>query len=276
MHVRISLVCVLFGIFLSNVSMVRADEATLYKPYASVLTNFVLTDGRVDYASLKQKRAELDSFLKSLASFSPKELESLDRNAQIAFWINAYNAITLGEIINHYPIKPNLVTSLLYPKKSIRQIDNVWDAEGHTVVGRKLSLNDIEHRILRQEFKKPEIHVALVCAARSCPPLRNEPYYGDLLVEQFRAQAKEFVESGRGISALPERGVVYVSKIFEWFGDDFVSDYSGNPKLKGYSAKNAATLAFLLDYLDEDTQQFIFEKKPNVEYLDYDWTLNDL
>jgi len=254
----------------------RAEHASLYEPYERVLSNFVLDDGRVSYAELKKERKDLDAFIKSLEGVSEGEYAALTENQKVALWINAYNAITLQAIVNNYPIKSNFVTSLVYPKNSIRQIDEVWEKRNHMIAKREVSLNDIEHKILREKFNYPEIHVALVCAAKSCPPLRNEPYFADLLDEQFKAQGKAFVQSGRGFELDKGSKTVKISAIFDWFGNDFATKYSGNPKLKGYKAKNSSVLAYLVQFLDEETVAYLYKNKPNVEYLDYDWSLNDL
>lgn len=260
-----------FGIHLAV-----AEHAEMYKPYAHTLTNYVLDDGRVDYASLKRNRKELDSFIRSLKSLSDTDYAALSENQKIALWINAYNAITLQAIIDNYPIQSSFITSLVYPSNSIRQIENVWDKQDYEVARRRVSLNDIEHKILRQEFSQPEIHVALVCAAKSCPPLRNEPYYANLLEEQFKSQGEAFVESGRGIEIDTDAKTVRVSAIFDWFGEDFATKYSGNKNLKGYSAKQQSILGYLVNFISEDSKEYLYQKKPNLSYLDYDWSLNDL
>ena len=145
--------------------------------YAAVLREH-LRGGLVDYKALKAAPAELDAYLAALAAVKPAEYEAWPRADKIAFWINTYNAYTLKAILDHYPIKPNWRASLRYPKSSIRQVPGVWDKLKFRVMGRELTLDGMEHDILRKQFNEPRAHMALVCASLGCPVLRPEPYTG--------------------------------------------------------------------------------------------------
>jgi len=161
--------------------------------YASVLEKYVDGRGMVDYKTLAANREPLDRYVKSLAALDAAAYEKWSHERRIAFWINAYNALTLETIIDHYPIKGGgWIREMRFPSNSIRQIDGVWDKLEHPVMGKKMTLDHIEHEILRKQFNAPRIHVALVCAAMGCPPLRREPYAGDRLSTQLDDQAKQF------------------------------------------------------------------------------------
>jgi len=142
-------------------------------PYAKALTSYVDDKGMVDYRGLKADHAALDDFTASIAHLDPKVYEGWSERQKIAFWINVYNALTLKAIIDHYPIQASYLKSLIYPQNSIRQIPGVWDKLSFPVMGRNMTLDHIEHAMLRAGFDEPRIHVALVCGAKGCPPLEK-------------------------------------------------------------------------------------------------------
>ncbi|KKK47462.1 hypothetical protein LCGC14_3154940 [marine sediment metagenome] len=197
-----------------------------YDDYATVLRKHVDDKGMVSYAGLKENPEELNRFVRALAVLEPKTYEGWDETAKIAFWINAYNALTLKAIINHYPIKAGLISGLAYPANSIRQIPGVWDKLQFLVMGQKMTLNQIEHETLRAKFNEPRIHTALVCAAVGCPQLRNEPFVGEKLNAQLDDQSKGFVTNPAKFRIDRDNGKVYLSSIFKWFGGDFVKSHA--------------------------------------------------
>ncbi len=237
-------------------------------------------DSRVDYAALAVDRATLDRYLSQLAAVGAEEFDSWPEGEQVAYLINAYNAYVLETIIDHYPIKGSgffkkLVTPkrFAFPANSIRHIDGVFDGIPHKVAGQELTLDGIEHGMLRADYNEPRIHFALVCAAVSCPPLREEAYRGERLEEQLDDQARRFLNDPRLNRFELERGEVHLSKIFDWFGDDFrqfagESGYTGTEKLDG-------VLVFVSRYLSHRVGEFLARGDYEVHFLDYDWTLND-
>jgi len=130
--------------------------------YAKTLKNHVDDRGMVNYKALKDSPRDLEGYLTALAGVSEEDYSQWEEAQQIAFWINAYNGLTLKSIIDNYPIKSSFFKSLNNPKNSIRQISGVWDKKTHQVMGKKLSLNHIEHEILRVRFEEPRIHVATI------------------------------------------------------------------------------------------------------------------
>ena len=141
-----------------------------YLAYARVLSDF-LVGHRVDYKRLAKNRGGLDDASEELSAVSAVALNGWTREQRLAYWINAYNLLTLRVIVDHYPIQGSWFS--VYPRNSIRQIDGVWDEITWQVGGRTLTLDEIEHRILRPRFNEPLIHFAINCAAVSCPPLRD-------------------------------------------------------------------------------------------------------
>lgn len=218
-----------------------------------------LSAGLFDYKGLKAAPAGLEQYLGELAAVSPAEYEAWPRPEKMAFWVNAYNAFTIKAILDNYPIKSNWKASLRYPKNSIRQIPGVWDNLKFKIMGREVSLNDIEHKTLRKEFGDPRAHMALVCASLGCPVLRAEAYTGAALDAQLDDQARQFLKSPAKFRADRGAGKVYLSPIFKWFAEDFKPD----------------ALAFVARYADPADGAYLKEGKFKVLYLDYDWSLNE-
>lgn len=246
-----------------------------YDDYGAVLEKYVNDRGMVDYEGLKADRTRLDAFAATIATLDPKVYDQWTEDQKVAFWINAYNALTLQAIINHYPIQPSFVASLRFPKNSIRQISGVWDELQFAVMSRKMTLDEIEHENLRKDFNEPRIHMALVCAAMGCPPLRNEPYTGDRLDAQLDDQTRRFLENSHKFRIDPVNGRVYFSPIFKWFGKDFVKTYGTDEKFAGKSEVERAALNFISGYIDEDVAKYLATGKYDLEYLHYDWSLNE-
>lgn len=229
--------------------------------YAATLRRFVTPDGRVRYAALKASPADLDAFLASIGTLDPTAQRRWTGEDRIAFWINAYNAITLKTIVNHYPIHRSGLLSILFPENSIRQIPDAWSARSWPVMGERRSLDDIEHEVLRKQFQEPRVHMALVCAAVGCPPLRDEPYSGPRLDDQLDDQARRYLAGPAGSRVLDGGRVVAVSAIFQWFAADF--DTVGGVR------------AFLSRYAPPETVARLGTNSVRMLFLDYDWTLNE-
>lgn len=226
-------------------------------------------DGLVDYAALQRERAALDRYAGQLDTVERQVVASWSRDQRLAFWINAYNALTLRTIVDHYPIRRGSLIGVAFPANSIWQIPGAFKEARHRVAGQRLSLDDIEHRIIRPSFAEPRIHVALVCAARSCPVLRAEPYVATRLDAQLTEQTRRFAaDRNHGLRAAEGARGVAVSSIFKWFGEDFAPLAAGNEK--------RGVLAFLAAHTDEPALVARLRDPPTpVAYLDYDWTLND-
>jgi Protein of unknown function, DUF547 len=247
-----------------------------YEDYGAVLAAFVDRQGLVDYQALKANRQRLDAFVAALATLSSVVYSNWSEKDQIAVWINAYNALTLEAVIEHYPIRASLLKSVIFPRNSIRQIPGVWTELQFEVLGKKVTLDHIEHQILRTQFSEPRIHMALVCAAEGCPPLRNEPYTGDRLDEQFMDQTKTFLTQQDKFRIDRSRGRVYLSPIFQWFGGDFVKTYGGKATPKaGRSTEEKAVLKFIAAHLEANDHDYLATANYSVVYLDYDWSLNE-
>ena len=183
---------------------------------------------------------------------------------QMAFWINAYNIITLRSVIDAYPVK------------SIKDIDGVWDKREWIVSGVRVTLNKIEHDILRKMFDEPRIHFAINCASVGCPSLLNQPYLVDSLHSQLVNSSRRFANSTAHNRIDVERRVAEISAIFDWFGEDFVPTYYYTGDTTGLSPKKYAALNFLGGHQERRMGVVSFDVRMEVRYLDYDWSLNDV
>ena len=241
---------------------VAASEPFNYQDYSDVLQTYVNDQGLVNYTALQANRVQLDRFNQSLGEVTPETYANWNQAEQIAFLINAYNAFTLQSIIDQQPLKD-----------SIRDISGVWNRRKFVLAGKEKTLDNIEHDILRQDFNEPRIHVALVCAAMSCPPLRNEPYLPEQLDTQLDDQTVKFASSPHGFSLDQQDKRVYLSSIFKWYGQDFEKTYGIKTKFNG-NDKQRAVLNYLTPVLNSESQKFLEQEDYKVKYLDYDWSLN--
>lgn len=231
--------------------------------YANVLTSYVDDQALVDYQTLQQNRQALDTYNTSLASISPEQLTSWSDAEQIAYWVNAYNSLTLASIIDQAPLKD-----------SIKDIKGVWKGRKHAVSGTTKTLDEIEHETLRKDFQEPRIHAALVCAAMSCPPLRQEPFTADQLDAQLDDQVNQWLANPEtGLRIDRENNQVYLSKIFKWFGEDWLPGYGTDTGFTG-GEKQRAVLNFVSNYVSPEDKAYLEAGDYGVTYMDYDWALN--
>lgn len=232
---------------LSPLPAVVSGNTVDHSLYATLLKKYV-KQGQVDYRGFKTDEAQLDQYLNVLEK---TDSEKLAPKEQFAFYINAYNAWTIKIILSGYP-----------GVKSIKDLGSIfkspWEKKICRIDGDVITLDDIEHSILRPRFKDPRVHFAINCAAFSCPPLISEPYRGSTLDRQLDDSSKTFINN-------PQRNylkndTLYVSKIFKWFAEDFNNDIIG----------------FVLKYAEKDLKKEL-EAQGNqikIKYLHYDWSLN--
>ncbi|MEM1171644.1 MAG: DUF547 domain-containing protein [Cyanobacteria bacterium P01_H01_bin.35] len=233
-----------------------------YQTYNSILRKYVNPQGLVDYKKLKENRQQLDDFNAAIGAVSPSTYNSWTDSEKIAFLINAYNSLTLESIIDNYPTK------------SIRRIPGVWKIRKFDVAGEKMTLDHIEHQVLRKEFNEPGIHVALVCAAISCPQLRREAYTSKQLEKQLDDQAKNFLGNSQGFRIDSQNNAVYFSSIFKWFGQDFEKTYGQNENIDGLNKTETSIVNYARQYVNSDAQKFLANGGYKVKYSNYDWSLN--
>ena len=198
--------CLSLGLLFSTVNRVIANPPS-HEAWDALLKKYVSASGKVNYKGLKADKTKLEDYLKTLSGDAPEE--SWSKAEQMAFWINAYNAFTVKLIVDNYPLS------------SINKLHGgkPWDHKWIKIGTKTYSLNNIENDILRPQFKDARIHFAVNCAAKSCPPLLNAAWTASNLNGNLDAQAKKFINN-TAFNKLSEKKVE-VSKIFEWYADDF-------------------------------------------------------
>ncbi len=212
----------------------------------------------VDYVGLRAQATTLDAYL---AELEQADLSGATKAQQEAFWINAYNALTLDLVVDEWPVA------------SIRDLDGgkVWDRRTWIVAGRTVTLNDIEHEILRP-LGDPRIHAAINCASKGCPPLRAGAFTATGLDGQLDQAASAWA---RGNAVVIGADRVGLNRIFDWFGEDFVAGYgAGHHDIPGVDGKQEAALNFVAAHLPEDTRTRLQAGGYTVYYTTYDWTVN--
>ena len=241
-----------------------------YLAYARVLSDF-LVGHRVDYKRLAKNRGGLDDASEELSAVSAVALNGWTREQRLAYWINAYNLLTLRVIVDHYPIQGSWFS--VYPRNSIRQIDGVWDEITWQVGGRTLTLDEIEHRILRPRFNEPLIHFAINCAAVSCPPLRDEPYRADTLVAQLADSTRKALARQNWLQL--DGNTLYLTAILDWFSEDFVSSFADEIDTERPEGTRAL-LGLVAAYGPPEAASLTRVRTLKIRFLKYDWSLNDV
>lgn len=245
-----------------SLTSAQSESARKSGPYATVLRTRVNDRGLVDYSALQRDPAKLNAYLEEIANLSPERYAAWSEQARISFLINAYNAITLKSIIDQKPLK-----------SSIRDILGVWKFRKHPVMGKALTLDEIEHKILRREFNEPRIHAALVCAAISCPPLRKEPYTAQRLDEQLDDQVRRWLASPVGLQIDRAKGTVGISTIFKWFAPDW-KRAEENPIPVPNHSQASPVLHFIGRHVSQEDREYLLAGAYKLAYLNYDWSLN--
>ena len=269
-------VFIVSSVFCSNTLDAEPEKQGFdYSNFAETLKINVDDVGMINYRKLKAEPQKLLAFVTELQNLDGKDFDKWGDNEKIAFWLNAYNSLTLKAIIDNFPIKSSFFKSRIYPKNSIRQIAGVWDKTTFEVMGQKLTLNHIEHKILRVKFDEPRIHMAMVCAAIGCPSLRNEPYTGDKLQEQLDDQTRHFLANSAKFKIERADGTIYLSPIFKWFATDFIKKSETKNNLGRHNKEESAVLNFIASYLNKAQKDYVLAGKFKIKYLKYDWSLNE-
>jgi len=220
--------------------------------FDQVLKDHVDDKGLIDYNGISNE----SGFRAYIESLKTADLVEMPKNGQLSFWLNAYNAVTIDKVIKWKP------------KKSVREtlIPGLWTStkfftsREHEVAGKRMSPDDIEHEILRKKFNEPRIHFAVVCASSSCPPQPRFAYTEKNVQEMLEEETRKYMNSQRGTRIDYAENTLYLSKIYDWFADDFI-------------AHSGSVFNFIKPYLSKESLLFL-ERKPKISYLQYDWALN--
>jgi len=224
-----------------------------YSVWDQLLKEYVNNEGKVDYKRWQREAKEdLKQWLNSISDFEPTQVTSEEG---LTFLINLYNALVIVQILKKYPIDsiiprflgiPNWISFFRFFSQPVYQFQN-----------QSLSLNDIEHKMLRKQWQEPRIHFALVCAAIGCPLLRNEAYQPKRVLEQLEAEASRFINNPNKVKYIPESNLLQCSKIFKWYEKDFLKVASSVPS-----------------YINQYSSIPINESV-SIKYFPYSWQLNE-
>lgn len=247
-----------------------------YSAYGKELAKFVEKDGTVHYKKWQADQAGLDRFIDEIANLSPSELKHFSPDERKALWLNAYNALTIKVVLAHYPISGN---ESQYPADSFRQIRSCWECQKFNIAGTPTTLYDIEHERLRHDFRDPRIHFAVVCASRSCARLSADPFVGKNLESRLDQCTRDFFADAANLAVDPVSGRVGVNKIFSWFTLDFAAKAGFTRKTFPPPADEEIIASYASYYVPSDERKvlcgYLKDKKLKLEYLPYDWSLND-
>jgi len=229
-----------------TLSFVQPSVATIdHGLWDALLHRHVDQNGRVAYRDWKARDlVPFEAYLKMLAE---AKIEGMSEAEAKAVWINAYNAVIIQGVFNNYTAEGIISRKRLFSWYSL------------VVAGKKRTPDEIEHQILRPQFRDPRIHFTIVCASTSCPKLRSEAYVAECLEQQLDDAARGFIND-------PQRnrfevGSVAVSPIFQWFAQDFTDQAGTVPK-------------FLLRYIAEEKKAILESFTGELQYLEYNWKLN--
>lgn len=237
-------------ILFCSVHFASAQSALSHDAFDALLKKHVSKDGQVNYKGFIKDSVELNKYLVLLSKSAPTSKWS--REEQMAFWINAYNAFTIKLITKHYPVKSiKDIGSVI----QLPFVNSPWDFKFFTIGNEKMDLNTIEHEKLRKTFNEPRIHMALVCASKSCPILLNETYTAAKLEAQLAKQTRAFLSD-------PFRNQIktdelQISAIFNWYNMDFTK-------------KGSSVESFISTWSGVKVKS-----GAKITYLEYDWSLND-
>lgn len=245
----------------------------LHSPFDDLLDLYV-RDGLVYYQALRADRGKLDRYLASLdAPEVVAASEGWNQNQRAAFWLNAYNALVLRTVIDHYPIR-GLASE--YPSSSIRQIPGAFERVPHRAAGRSVTLDAIEKMVLA-EFHDPRLYLALGRGAIGSPRLRSEAFTGDRLEAQLTHVATECPTRSECILINPTANQISVTPVVGWHETEFIAAYA-TPDI-GFPSRSPierAVLAFIQPHLLTTERNFLDKDGFRVAYNGFDWTLNDL
>ncbi len=236
-----------------------------HKLWDAVLREHVNEKGRVDYAAV-QKDEQFDRYLEQLEAVDVKQLKNADE--RLAFWINAYNALTIRAVLDTLPADQSKWAEYRIIDQKVNGT-SIWKGRKFDIGGEQHTLDDIEHNVIRKRdgLRDPRIHVALVCAAKGCPYLWNRAFSGAEVREQLAAAMRRFAANDKQVKIEKSSKTITISKIFEWYGTDFA-----NPK---FFPHGKSIPIFLAEYVsDQSTVAALRRGKWTIGYFEYDWHLN--
>lgn len=262
-HLILSLLTLVLAIPFAQAAQSQTKFDHEHTALTQVLAKHMVGD-RVDYRGLAKDKGTLEGYLSGLEAVTAADFRLFSRQQKFAFWINAYNGYTLQLIIDKYPLDSikdigGLFSAGPWEKRFI-ELQHLAPQLGK----KKLNLETIEHKILRPEFKDARVHAAINCASVGCPPLRQEAFVAPRLEAQLAEQTKIWLGDPKRNSFDPKAKRAKVSKIFDWFDEDF-------------GKKDAKVLAWIAEHGPEETVGWLKTASGvKLRYTSYDWDLNEV
>jgi len=227
--------------FYSSTFGMEAWEAN----YTRLLQKYVRTSG-VQYLAWKENSSDVQALKEIINQIGASGPSSQERETQLAYYINAYNALVLAGVLDRYPLRS---------VRDVAPFYGFFTQNNITVAGKRTSLYALERKLLIPRFQEPRIHFAINCASRSCPPLRSEAYTAERLDQQLNEMTRAFLNNNP--EAIKPTGNGYaVSKIFDWYKDGFVA--------------SGGTVGFINKYRNETVPP-----DAKISFQDYNWNLNE-
>jgi hypothetical protein len=239
---------IIIGLFVGY-GIAGTEKANLHQDFNEILQQYVVGD-KFDYDALYQNKQDLQKLYNYVDLLERQNPDSWSENEALAYWINLYNAATIELVLKNYPVKSIKDIGFLF--------SSPWKRKVVKVNGKELSLDDIEHKIIRKKFKDARIHFALNCASLGCPPISNTAFTPAELDKQLDAACKRAIRSSKWVKITDNE--IWVTKVFDWYKDDFVA-YAGSVR------------EFIARYRPEDRDKIMDENR-ELKIMDYDWSLN--
>ncbi|MFD2245480.1 DUF547 domain-containing protein [Pontibacter ruber] len=230
------------GIARASAPVAEIQVTGFYTLLGSFLQKHV-EGGQVNYSAISKDRKALQQLVQHVAAY---DLRKVTPSEKKAFYINAYNVLVIQGVMDSYPLK------------SVMEVSGFFDKTKYNVAGEHLTLNELENKKLREVYKDARIHFALVCAAKSCPPLLGKPYLPATLEQQLEKQTTQALQDPQFIQVKPKEGQVLVSEIFKWYEQDFLQEAPS-----------------IVAYINRYRQNKI-NPKYKVGYYTYSWDLNQV
>ena len=245
----------------------------IHKPFDEILDGYV-RDGLVYYHALKIERAKFDRYIAAVSAVPAADVSGWPRDRQLAYWINAYNAVVLGTVIDHYPI---LGKAADYPANSIRQVPGAFERLTFRAGGRTLTLDSLERDVIGG-FGDARALLALSRGALGGPRLKSEAYTSHRLQAQLKTMAGELVDRRELVRVDTAANTLSVSPIFSWREDVFVKSTAGTaPEVYASRSPLERAVLTLIDPLIVRAEaDFLKRNQFRMVSHDFDWRLNDL
>jgi hypothetical protein len=240
MRLAFSFLTVLLALTISSGAF--AKDVISHKPFNDILKTYV-SKGKIDYAGLKANDADFKKFEAYVDAVAQAKVDGTN-DAKLAFYLNAYNATVMKAVIERLPLE------------SVMKVDGFFNKVSHKIGGKDMTLDHLENKVVRPEFKDARVHFGLVCGAKGCPPLKNKAFTEKNVQSQLEKNAKAFIPLATKIDG----DKVTTSKLFEWFADDFKTAEGSVEK-------------YLAKYLPKHKELFELGTA-KIGFSEYSWALN--